>query len=189
MVDIVQIVYEAPSLTGESGVSLTFDASQSESHDLTAEVTQRKVEEGADISDHIEVKPETLSITGVITATPLDAPSDGNRESEAWEILSSMLKSKELFTVRTSLKTYTNMALLSASASRDNLRRIAPPLTFQQVRRVRQEWVSIPPEAVKNSTAPPNTKTSATDTEEKGSQSSEKPSEEKKSWLLNMIGG
>ena len=47
------------------------DASLSESHSMNATVTEYPVEEGADIADHIRRQPDTITISGIVSDTPL----------------------------------------------------------------------------------------------------------------------
>lgn len=49
----------------------TVDATLTENHSFEAEATDNPVEEGVVISDHINLKPEMFSLTGVISDTPL----------------------------------------------------------------------------------------------------------------------
>jgi hypothetical protein len=48
------------------------DVTLTENHNFESEVTDNPVEEGVVISDHIDLKPESLTITGVISDTPLN---------------------------------------------------------------------------------------------------------------------
>ena len=52
--------------------NLTIDATLTESHSTEAEVTENPVEQGVVIADHIDLKPETFTLTGVISGTPLN---------------------------------------------------------------------------------------------------------------------
>jgi hypothetical protein len=47
------------------------DASLSETHSMSAEVTNHPVEEGSEISDHIRKQPDSIQISGVVSNTPL----------------------------------------------------------------------------------------------------------------------
>lgn len=51
------------------------DVTLTENHDFQADVTENPVEEGSPITDHIDLKPESFTITGVISDTPLDIAS------------------------------------------------------------------------------------------------------------------
>lgn len=50
----------------------TIDATLTENHNFEAEATDNPVEEGVVISDHINLKPEIYTLTGVISDTPID---------------------------------------------------------------------------------------------------------------------
>lgn len=49
---------------------IALDATTKESYTTKAEATQHPIEKGADITDHIILKPDKLSISGIVTATP-----------------------------------------------------------------------------------------------------------------------
>lgn len=53
-----------------SGFAL--DATVQEVHTSEAEVTENAVEEGAPVGDHIDVKPRTIQIEGLVSDTPLN---------------------------------------------------------------------------------------------------------------------
>jgi hypothetical protein len=55
-----------------------FDVTTSETHASSAEVTQRNVEKGANITDHVRPAQDRLSVEAVITNAPLVAPTDGS---------------------------------------------------------------------------------------------------------------
>lgn len=63
--DRVQLI--VPSI----GTFLQFDACINEQHGRDAQVTTSPIEDGGVVSDHIIVSPVTLSLTGVISDTPL----------------------------------------------------------------------------------------------------------------------
>lgn len=50
---------------------LKVDATISEDHSLSAKVTQSNIEDGSDVSDHVIVDPRALSISGIISDTPI----------------------------------------------------------------------------------------------------------------------
>lgn len=51
--------------------SLTIEVVTDENHEYKNEVTMYPVETGFDISDHIHQQPETYTVTGIISTTPL----------------------------------------------------------------------------------------------------------------------
>ena len=55
--------------------TVVVDASITETHSLAAEATEHPVEQGADISDHVHVRPIQLSITGLVSNHPIQVPA------------------------------------------------------------------------------------------------------------------
>ncbi len=90
------------------------DASQKRSHKKSAEVTENKVESGADIADHVITKRDEGSIEGVVSAYPLKNNPDfdnTNRVQNAIELLEKAINSGELLDIHTTLKTYSKVVL------------------------------------------------------------------------------
>lgn len=56
---------------GGKTATMILDATVKENFQATAEPTQHPVEAGADITDHVILKPKSLSISGIVTETPL----------------------------------------------------------------------------------------------------------------------
>lgn len=62
--------------TGDQGLianRISFDATLNENHEGTAEVTEHNVERGADLADHIRPNRPDLSLTVMITNTPIES--------------------------------------------------------------------------------------------------------------------
>ncbi len=57
--------------------TLDFDCSVNEGYESAAEVTEHAVERGANVTDHVRPKNDTISLECVITNTPLDNPTFG----------------------------------------------------------------------------------------------------------------
>lgn len=51
---------------------ILLDATLKESFKAEAEVTQHPIEDGADVSDHVILKPTSLTISGIVTETPFE---------------------------------------------------------------------------------------------------------------------
>lgn len=130
--------------------AVELDASINETHGADVDITQHPVEEGADITDHARIKPETLSITGVVTNTPLILNASANasptRAEEAYAKLREILRTRELISVITSLRQYDSMLLASMPVTRDattgNI--INATLNFQEIIIADSETVSVP---------------------------------------------
>jgi hypothetical protein len=139
------------SWTNPSGATsiIAFDASVSERHDRSAEVTENGVERGADVSDHVRPKGSELLIEALVTNTPIEQPRshmdgvtsavaslslDGevkggastlqfsgtfDRVRSVHEELLGLVDRGELVTIATSLRTYENMVLTQLSVNRN----------------------------------------------------------------------
>lgn len=103
--------------TNIAGVFL--DATLTENHRYTSRVTNFPVEDGRVISDHLIKDPEEVEITGIVSDTPLSILSTFNRSVSAFNRLIDVYNNKELITVVTGIKTYTNMAMTSMNVPRD----------------------------------------------------------------------
>jgi hypothetical protein len=144
-------IIRAPVLYNSTGMaSLTLNASLSQSHEYSCDVTQHPVEEGIDITDHVRIKPITLTINGVVSANPLGVEAETiDAEINAWAILESMVG--QVFEVDTSLRRYKNMVLRRAAVSREagGGDGIEPQLELVEIRIVQQQTTTLPPEQVK----------------------------------------
>ena len=110
---------------------IVIDATVSEDHNSSCNVTDNPVEDGAKVTDHVQLKPAELTIQGVITDAPLGFAVIGNiqqvrniiqgqsaRSIDAYNDLLALQKSRRPFTVLTSLKRYENMILVDLSVPR-----------------------------------------------------------------------
>jgi hypothetical protein len=88
----------------------------------TSEVTNHPVDEGTDVTDHIITRPDTVAITGVVSATPLTGAKRNANEvpvGDAYGILRDIQKTKRLVEIRSdSFPTFTDMALVSLSTAK-----------------------------------------------------------------------
>lgn len=103
--------------TNVGGVFL--DATLTEDHQYNSRVTSYPIEDGTIISDHIINEPETLSITGIVSDTPLAFLPPFNRSSDAFNRLVRIQNNKERITVVTGIKVYTNMVITSLQVPRN----------------------------------------------------------------------
>jgi hypothetical protein len=122
------------SVSGKFGgpriASIVLDATLTEQHEREAETTDSPVESGAAITDHIRIKPNVLTLEGIVSDTPLMKPEDLDREgidaspkglgrSElALEALEELFKKRELISVFTKVSTYTSMVITKLSIPR-----------------------------------------------------------------------
>lgn len=143
-----------------STISIDLDVTQDEAHEWTNDVTLYPVEEGSQISDHIRPMPDKVTITGWITDAPINdteieqynqASDDGSAELPSrvfttFGLLHDLRDSRELITLYTRHKVYTNMALQSCNIPRNGAMGEALnfTLTFVNVRIVSTQTVDVP---------------------------------------------
>ncbi|MCG8433494.1 MAG: hypothetical protein MJA83_05640 [Gammaproteobacteria bacterium] len=100
--------------------AIEFDASVNEDHEAENDVTEFPVEEGADITDHIRPRPESITINGIVSNTPLTLlPIEPRRAEEAYDKLKTIKDTGQLVSIVTSLRRYDNMAITSLSVVRN----------------------------------------------------------------------
>lgn len=195
--------------------NLTLDATLEEQHEFENEVTSFPVEvsgKGESVmSDHIRINPDKITISGVVSNTPLpgskyqlNAYSESFSSSalgqsvqkdggspRALEALEELLDISGrgsnpvgLVDVVTGLKVYTDMALLSLSVPRDKGtgQALYFRATFVKVHLVQSESVQIDISNVNRE----DTKTQASSKKSTGNQSP-KPATEKQSALVKMF--
>lgn len=95
------------------------DATLTEDHSYSSRVTAYPIESGRTISDHIINEPDVLQISGVVTDTPLSILSPFNRSIDAFNRLVGIHERKEIITVVTGIKVYTNMVMTSLQVPRN----------------------------------------------------------------------
>ncbi len=118
---------------------LEFDALLQEKAAYSALVPEYPTEEGFSVQDSLILRPLELEMTLLLTNTPVTwanyfADEEGRLE-KIWQQLEELYFSRQLCTVETSEKIYTDLALvqmtLQKSSERSRMREI--PLTFRQV--------------------------------------------------------
>jgi len=122
-------------IPGEAeGVILELDATITQNHVLTSEVTEHPLDDNTSFSDHIILRPRQLSIEGTITDTPVQFLSVfqtgtiGNifggklqPSLESWQTLVNELwYSRTPFDIVTSKDFYKNVVPISISSARNN---------------------------------------------------------------------
>jgi len=105
--------------------AIELDASLSETHKASSEITKNPVELGADVTDHIHNDPDALSITGIISVTPDDITASFNpkfggsgRAKSAWKQLLELRAKREPFDVFTTLRSYRNLVIADLTTTR-----------------------------------------------------------------------
>lgn len=124
-------------LITQTGFALELDLALSERHRSTSDVTLHPVEQGVRTTDHVRSKPEELTVEALVSATPIiggvpqsattktgrtvmgQGEYDPDRVTKTYQELLRLQASNELLTVKTGLKTYSNMILTEVSPTRD----------------------------------------------------------------------
>ena len=99
--------------------SIEVDASLSERHASAVEVTQHPIETGASPIDHAREQPDRLQLEGLFTDTPVGAPRRAGYSLEQLARLYELKAARRAVTIRTAIRTYTNMILTAVDVPRD----------------------------------------------------------------------
>lgn len=150
------IIDRVSSASGVSGIEV--DAVISEKHVEGVELTKHPIEEGSNPTDHARVLPAKYQLEGFVTNTPLsqtkrnargvidDASSSGapgavGYAQQAIAALRKLKDDRRAVTVDSTMRTYTNMVLVSLEVPRDGRMTDAFRFsaTFEEVRFVASE--------------------------------------------------
>lgn len=140
---------------GQNVTSIDFDVTMDEAHEWTNDVTTNQVELGAPVTDHIQPQPDRLTITGMISDSPLNLETQAEisalngaeeRVQTAFDFLRKMHEKRQLLTVYTKHKVYTDMALAACNIPRSAGIGMAVNFTlqFMHVRLVSTQLVDVP---------------------------------------------
>ena len=114
--------------------AIELDASISESHTSSNEVTKFPVEEGVDITDHVRKQPDQVTIRGIVTDHPIGlggALGVSGRSLDAYGKALYMLANAQLITVVTTLNTYEDMVIESMDVPRNSQRGYAVEMNLR----------------------------------------------------------
>ena len=116
------------STFGNQYGNIELDAMLDESHEWSAEATSNPVEEGAPVTDHVIEQADKLTIRGVVTDAPLNSSSSilgfigggsaDNKTQTVFDLLDTLIKKREVLTVYTKHKTYSDMVLTNVTIPR-----------------------------------------------------------------------
>ncbi|MCG7779273.1 phage baseplate protein [Lelliottia amnigena] len=131
--------------------AIVFDAVPSIGIKRQAEVTSYPVENGAEVSDHVQIKNNTFKLSGIISETPLRLEKDllysagvnGTRISQAIEYLDKMFDSRQPITLVTEHKVYENVILSGISYDYKSEFAMQFDLEFEQIRLVSTATVNV----------------------------------------------
>lgn len=138
-------------------ISIDLDVTMDEVHEWQNDVTTNPVETGSPIADHIQIMPDKLRITGMISDSSIsdavikqfsgiDNGQFLTRVQTAFDLLRKLKDDRKLITVYTKHKVYTDMALTSLSIPRNNQTgdSIQFSIEFVNIRIVNTQTVDMP---------------------------------------------
>lgn len=139
--------------------NIPIDAFIQETHSRTNTLTRYPVEEGANITDHIQNQPEIINISCII-----EAKDDGSNIIENFIEIDKLFKNKELISVVSGLKVYTNMVITNLSIPRTarNGGSLSFSASLEEIRIVNSQAVSIPNTQISNADSETNKQAQAT---------------------------
>lgn len=108
--------------------TVTFDTMVTEEHKYTSRVTYYPVESGTIVSDHILNQPNVVTLSGLVSDTPLNIFAPFNRSIAAFNALIQIHDQRQVIDVVTGIKIYKNMAITSLDVPRSM--RTGQTLTF-----------------------------------------------------------
>ena len=144
------------STFGNQYGNIELDAMLDESHEWSAEATSNPVEDGAPVTDHVIEQADKLTIRGVVTDAPLNASSSilgfigggsaDNKTQTVFDLLDTLIKKREVLTVYTKHKTYSDMVLTSVTIPRSASvgEAIEFNAEFIHIRKVATQTVDVP---------------------------------------------
>ncbi len=151
------------TLIRPDGQTLTFDATPVIGFQKSNTITDHPIEDGSVVSDHVQRQPDQVSLTGVVSETPLGAASP-DRVQEALRFLNEAGELGELLEMESRFGLTGNWILESWPYDITQLRALAFEISLRQVRIATTELVMLPrevPRPVVADSAPPEVDTGA----------------------------
>lgn len=115
-------------------LDVAFDAIIREEHSRDAIITDNPVENGSEVTDHMQILPSKLvleiGVSDLIQAGERSPSGAGTKSASTWENLEKLQDSREPFNVSTGLKLYKNMQIENMVTSRDRNTGKALPATL-----------------------------------------------------------
>lgn len=134
-------------VNNETGYGIiTFDLELSENHNFSNTVTQYNVEDGSEISDHIQNNLEVGGVTGFITNFSIyDSVIIENKAQIAFDVLRNLWKAKELVDIYTIYHIYEGVAITNISMSRgsDSGESLTCDFSFQELNKVKLQEIEV----------------------------------------------
>lgn len=129
---VLSLIYGRNKYAKSSVGTVAFDTMVTEEHSFTSRVTYFPVEAGPNstliLSDHIINQPDVVTLSGLITDTPLNILAPFNRSVAAFNQLIQIHERKQIVDVVTGIRVYKNMAITNLDVPRNI--RTGQTLTF-----------------------------------------------------------
>lgn len=179
-------------------IGLELDAVMLESPDYTATPTRSPIESGADVTDHVNLSPEKLTIEGIVTNSPvgifqsLRGLVSQNASQDAFNFIMKLYEDRLPFSFVGGLKVYKDMIITSFNPPRtpQTGQALEFRMTMEQIRFVESS-------IIKTTKFKEDVKHSAGAKQSLGGQTTETASEKAQTrgssilakWLPNAFGG
>jgi len=103
---------------------ITLDVATVVDHQFSVEVTDHPISEGENISDHVTPQPDGVTVTGIISRTPIDPQIiseqiSNSRYQRAFDKLRGLKENPRLITLVTQRRQYIDMVLLDLNITDD----------------------------------------------------------------------
>lgn len=130
-----------------SGGNIIFDLNLGESHNRDSAISDKNIEDGSIISDHIQNGLENGSLTGYVTSWDINRSDTDiltNKPQDFFDLLEELWKAKELVTILTAYKKYENVIITNWSLSKSNsYEDMSVTLNFRKVNVVKLQEITI----------------------------------------------
>lgn len=146
------------TLIRPDGQSLTFDATPTIGFQKSNTITDHPIEDGSLVSDHVQKQPDQVSLTGIVSDSPLGATGE-YRVQDALRFLNEAGERGELLELESRFGLTGNWILESWPYDITQLRALAFEVSLRQVRIATTEMIMLPrevPRPVVADGAPPN---------------------------------
>lgn len=170
--------------------TIPIDVTITETHSLKQTITDKPVEGGATISDNIILLPSTVKIKGILAGDILSGDTLGDK----FNSLKSLRKTREPFTLTTSLDIYRNMFFdgeIVINRDSSNIRAVVFDTVLKQVNIIESLTTTVPPESVAAENDKKG-KRSRSGKKQSGKKSAKEVSaskkEQEKSWIVGLLG-
>lgn len=118
------------ALGGSDTIALELDAIITETPEYTATPTKNAVETGSDVTDHVAIDHEKVTIEGFVTDTPVNIirtiggiftnDTFSNQTQQAFDFITELYQKREPFDFVGTVKVYRNMIITSLRIPRDS---------------------------------------------------------------------